>query len=171
MGPLSAEVEMDVPRERVFGFLTDLANRPAFTDHFLSDFHLARIESAGEGASARFCMKVPGADFWFDTQITEVDFPHRISERGRGGRLNRVPVTTVWEVVEGPGALSTVRVTFWTEPSNPFDRIREALGRSGAARRGFRNALRRLRDQLEEGRAPAGRVGVAGGNRHATGVP
>lgn len=171
MGPLSAEVEMDVPRERIFGFLTDLANRPAFTDHFLSDFHLSRIESAGEGASARYRMHGPGADLWFDSQIADIDFPHRITEHGRGGRLNRIPATTVWEVVEGPGALSTVRVTFWTEPSHPLDRIREAMGRSGAARRGFRNALRRLRDQLEEGRASAGRIRVAGGNRHATGVP
>ena len=171
MGPLSAEVEMDVPRERVFAFLVDLANRSAFTDHFLIDFHLARIESAGEGASARFCMQGPGAGVWFDTQITEAEFPHRISERGRGGRLNRIPVATVWEIVEGPGPLSTVRVTFWTEPSNPLDRIREALGRSGAARRGFGTALRRLRDLLEEGSASAERTGVAGGNRHATGVP
>jgi uncharacterized protein YndB with AHSA1/START domain len=171
MGPFSAEVEMDVPRERVFGFLADLANRSAFTDHFLTDFHLARIESAGEGASARFCMQGPGADLWFDTEITEAAFPHRITERGRGGRLNRIPATTVWEVVEGPGALSTVRVTFWTEPSNPLDRVREAFGRSSAARRGFRTALRRLRDLLEEGGTPTGRTGVAGGNRHATGVP
>jgi len=171
MGPLSAEVEMDVPRERVFGFLSDLANRPGFTDHFLTDFHLARIESAGEGASARFCMQGPGADLWFDTEITEIDFPHRITERGRGGRLNRIPITTVWEVVEGPGNLCTVRVTFWTEPANPLDRVRESFGRSGAARRGFRTALRRLRDELEEGRAPAERLGVAGGNRHTTGVP
>jgi uncharacterized protein YndB with AHSA1/START domain len=171
MGPLSAEVEIDVPRERVFGFLADLANRPSFTDHFLSGFHLARIESAGVGASARFCMEGPGADPWFDTQITEVDFPHRITEHGRGGRLNRIPVTTAWEVIEGPGSLSTVRVTFWTDPSNPFDRVREAMGRSRAAGRGFRTALRRLRDLLEEGGEPAERISVAGGNRHATGVP
>jgi uncharacterized protein YndB with AHSA1/START domain len=171
MGPLSAEVEMDVPRERVFEFLVDLANRPAFTDHFLTGFHLARIESAGEGAAARFRLEGRGPDDWFDTQINEADFPHRIAERGRGGRLNRVPVATVWEIVEGPGSLSTVKVTFWTEPSNPFDRLREGMGRSGTARRGFRTALRRLRDLLEEGKEPAERIGVAGGNRHATGVP
>ena len=162
---------MDVPRQRVFEFLVDLANRPAFTDHFLTDFHLARIESAGQGASARCCMRGRGGDTWFDTQVTEADFPHRIAERGRGGRLNRIPVATVWEIVEGPGTLSTVRVTFWTEPSNPFDRVREAVGRSGAARRGFRTALRRLRDLLEEGKPPAERLRVAGGNRHPTGVP
>jgi hypothetical protein len=116
-------------------------------------------------------MRGRGPDAWFDSQITEADFPHRITERGRGGRLNRTPATTVWEIVEGPGALSTVRVTFWTEPSNPFDRAREAFGRSGAARRGFRTALRRLRDLLEEDKGPAERIRVAGGNRHATGVP
>ena len=43
MGPISAEIEIDVARERVFATLADLALRPAFTDHFLSGFRLTRI--------------------------------------------------------------------------------------------------------------------------------
>ena len=42
----------DAPRERVFAAISDLARRPAFTDHFLHDFHLTRIESSGIGAGA-----------------------------------------------------------------------------------------------------------------------
>ena len=50
MGPVSAEIEIDVPRERVFAALADLAARPSFTDHFLTGFHLTRIDPAGVGA-------------------------------------------------------------------------------------------------------------------------
>jgi len=37
--------------------------------------------------------------------------------------------------------------------------------------RGWRTALRRLRDQLESGEAAPAPVSVAGGNPHATGIP
>src|SRR3954462_5958119 len=47
MGPVSAEIEIDVPRRRAFEAIADLSLRPAFTDHFLSDFHLTRIEPTG----------------------------------------------------------------------------------------------------------------------------
>ena len=49
MGPVSAEVEIDVPRQRAFDAIADLALRPAFTDRFVSDFHLTRI---GRSATA-----------------------------------------------------------------------------------------------------------------------
>ena len=61
MGPVSAEIEIDVPRERVFAALADLAARPSFTDHFLSGFHLTRIDSAGVGAGARFRVEAAAA--------------------------------------------------------------------------------------------------------------
>jgi hypothetical protein len=38
-------------------------------------------------------------------------------------------------------------------------------------RRGWREAVHRLRDLLESERPAVERIGVAGGNRHATGVP
>jgi len=37
--------------------------------------------------------------------------------------------------------------------------------------RGWREALRRLRDNLEAERPAAERIAVAGGNRYATGIP
>ncbi len=172
MGPVSAEVEIDVPRQRVFEAIADLALRPAFTDHFLSDFHLTRIDSTGVGAGARFRFDVRPRRVWADTTITELDAPHRLVEHGRGGRVNRIPSTTLWELTEGPGSLTRLRVSYWTEPSNPVDRGLELLSAGSIPyERRWREALRRLRDQLESGALDAGRVAVAGGNRHATGIP
>ena len=171
MGPVSAEVEIDVPRERAFEFVADLAKRPSFTDHFLSGFRLTRIESAGVGAGARFRFEVPLHRVWADTTVVELDAPHRIVEHGRGGRANRVPSTTVWELTEAPGSLTRVKVSHWTEPSL-LDRPAEILTiASPRYERRWREALRRLRDELESGSSGAGRIAVAGGNRHATGIP
>lgn len=172
MGPVSAEIEIDAPRERVFAVLADLALRPSFTDHFLSGFHLTRIDSSGPGAGARFCMASPLRKVWMDTAIVEFDPPHKIVEKGSGGRGNRIPVTVVWELTEGSGSLTKVGVSHWTAPSNPVDRALETLsGNSHSAERGWREALRRLRDLLESGAGAPAPVGVAGGNAHATGIP
>lgn len=172
MGPVSAEIEIDVPRSLAFEQIADLSRRPSFTDHFLSGFHLTRIESAGVGAGARFRVAVPLRAVWMDTAIAELEEPHRVVEHGCGGRGNRIPATTVWELTEGGGSLTRVRVAHWTEPANHVDRALEAL--SGAAfwqGRGWREALRRLRAQLESEGRPPPPLAVAGGNPHATGVP
>jgi len=172
MGPVSAEIEIDAPRERAFATIGDLAKRPSFTDHFIADFHLTRIESRGIGAGARFRVALPLRSVWMDTVIAELEQPHKIVERGHGGRSNRIPVTTVWELLEGSGSLIRVRVSHWTEPSSPLDKALESV--TGAAlwqQRGWGEALRRLRDQLES-EAPSGQsIAVAGGNPHATGIP
>lgn len=171
MGPLSAEIEIDVPRLDAFEAIADLSLRPAFTNRFLSDFHLTRIESRGVGAGARFRFAVRPRRVWMDTTIVEAEAPCRLLERGRGGRGNRVPSTTLWELTEGPGALTTVRVSFWTEP-NPLDRGLELLSAaSGPYTRRWRESLRCLRDLLESGELEERRLAVAGGNPHATGIP
>ena len=107
-----------------------------------------------------------------DTTIELLERPHRISERGHGGRANRIPCATEWEFIDGPGSLTTVRVVHWTEPSHHIDRAKEVLG--GASiwyGKDWRIALRRLRGLLEPGGPAAERVGVGGGNRIATGIP
>ena len=171
MGPVSAEIEIDVPRQRAFEAIADLGLRAAFTDHFLSDFHLTRIASTGPGAGARFRFDVRPRRVWMDTTIAALDEPHRILEHGRGGRGNRIPSTTLWELTEGPGALTRVRVSYWTEP-NPLDRGLELLSAGSVFyERHWREALRRLRDLLESDQLEGRRLAVAGGNPHATGIP
>lgn len=172
MGPVRAEIEIDCLRQRAFEEICDLARRPAFTDHFVSGFHLTRIESSGPGAGARFRLGVPPRHVWMDTTIVEAEAPSRIVERGRGGRTNRIPSATAWELLEGPGSLITVRVAFMTEPSHPLDRALDAIGGASVwQKRAWHEALRRLRDRLESGAPAEAPVAVAGGNAHATGIP
>jgi uncharacterized protein YndB with AHSA1/START domain len=172
MGPIRAETEIDVPRQRVFELIGDLAARPSFTDHFLSSFHLTRIESSGIGAGARFRVEAPLRSVWMDTAIVALEEPYRIVERGQGGRANRIPNHTVWELTEGPGSLTEVRMSHWTAPRNPIDRGLELLSAGSFwQERGWREAMRRLREGLESGVWETDRIAVAGGNRYATGIP
>ena len=161
MRPVSATTVIDVPRERVFDFVGDLANRESFTRGFIDQLRLERLPSSGVGAAARFQVKGRGIEMWMETVIEEVNRPHRIFERGRGGRTDRIPVFTVWELVESLGDATEVTVTFWTEPTHPWDRLREKLGHARRFRRGWRSALDQLREILESG-APIEPVGVAG---------
>lgn len=163
MRPVSARISIDAPRERVFEVLLDLSARPAFTDHFLTGFRLLRLESTGVGAGARFNSRDAGG--WLDSVIEEVEPPHRIVERGRGGRLNRVPAVTEWRLTDlpGPGGCE-VEVTFWTEPSAPYDRFRDMRNSERRLTGDWRRALGRLRDAVEAG-GEVERVEVAGASR------
>ena len=167
MLPVTARATIDCPREQVFAFIADLANRPAFTDHFIGRYHLERIPSAGVGAAARFRVDARGAGMWIETEIESLEPPHMVRERGHGGRWDRIPVHTVWELVVGAGRTTEASVTFWTEPSHPIDRARELLGARGWYRRRWSRALRRLKDTLEAGEAVA-RFQVAGEDRIPT---
>ncbi len=167
MGPVSAKTSIDVPRERVYELLVDLANRAAFTDHFIDELRLQRMESAGVGAALRF--RVADRGFWMETVVAEADAPYRLVERGRGGRLDRVPVSTVWELVEGPSPSScVVSVTFVTQPRILPDKLHDAaahlLGRERWYRRQWSRALSRLKQIAESGQEPP-RVVVAGADR------
>jgi uncharacterized protein YndB with AHSA1/START domain len=163
MGPVSATITIDAPRERVFALIADLANRPAFCEH-LTDFHLQRVASTGVGASARFHADATRFPIWMDTVITEVDPPHRLIERGRGGRANRMIVGTAWELVDAAGGGTEVTVSFWSEPDNVFDRLRGGLGAARWYRRSWKRALRRLRE-IVEAEGPVEPVRVAGAGR------
>jgi hypothetical protein len=99
-----------------------------------------------------------------ETVIAEAERPYRVVEHGRGGRLDRTPIRTVWELDEG--TTTTVRLTFWTTPPSAFDRVRE-LGRSRWWKRRWAKGLRRMQELVESG-ATAPRTEVAGGDRLPT---
>jgi hypothetical protein len=166
MRPVSTSISIDVPRERVFDLICDLSTRPAFTDHMLTQYRLERVDPVGVGASARFRLGESGA--WLDTAIESAERPHTIREQGSGGRFNRLPVFSAWELAEGPGPGGCeVTVTFWTEPQHIVDKLRNPLWRPGRLKRGWARALRRLRDLAESGQ-PLERVAVAGEDRLPT---
>lgn len=164
MLPVTARTTIDCPREPAFAFIAELSNRPAFTDHFVRGYHLERIPSAGIGAAARFRVEPRAARMWMETVIEALEPPYMIRERGSGGRQDRIPVHTVWELVAGSGPTTEVSVTFWTEPSHPVDRLKELFGARRWYRRRWSRALRRLKDILESGE-PVERVRVAGEDR------
>ncbi len=164
MLPVSVRTSIDAPRERAFALLADLANRPAFVDHFVSGYHLERIPSTGVGAAARFRTGPRTARMWMETVIDELEPPYRIHESGRGGRIDRIPVFTAWELFAGAGATTELALTFWTEPTHPLDRLRERLGARRWYRRHWARALRRVKRAAEEGLTPDA-VGIAGEDR------
>ena len=51
--PVTLTVTIDRPREEVFEYLADIANHPEFTDHYLKDWHLTRVDSVRAAARAR----------------------------------------------------------------------------------------------------------------------
>ncbi len=164
MGPISVRRSIDAPRERVFDFVCDLANRPAFTDHFIDELRLERLESSGVGASAR--MRIARRGLWLETAIVEASRPHRILERGHGGRWDRIPVATAWELVTQAGGRGCeVTLSFSTEPSSVIDRLREMPGAERYYRRRWSIALSRLKDVIESPRDSPEHLVVAGGDR------
>jgi uncharacterized protein YndB with AHSA1/START domain len=169
--PVSVSIVVSAPRERVFDYLQDIANHPEFTDHYLVDWHLTRIDSVGRGAGARFRVEAPGVRFsWAEVTFSEVDRPHRIVEVGRTGKENRIRTLGVYELTPAPAAATRVRFTVETFPPKLSDRLLEALGARRWTRRQNLRALRRLRgilERLERGdgatAGPSRRVTVAGG--------
>jgi uncharacterized protein YndB with AHSA1/START domain len=164
VNPVSVSIVIDVPRERVFAYLADIANHPEFTDHYLVDWHLTRENSVGRGAGARFRIKAPLARFnWGDVTFTEVEPQRRIVEAGRGGKANRIRSLGVFELEPGPGGTTRVRFTLQTETEVLSDRIMESLGQRGWLKRQNTRALRRLRSILELGEGRGRRATIAGG--------
>jgi uncharacterized protein YndB with AHSA1/START domain len=164
MDPTTVSVNVARPREEVFEYLADIANHAEFCDHFLVDWHLTRQDSYGEGAGARFRVKMPLNRFdWADVTFIDVEPPFRIVERGRTGKFNRVKTLGEYQLTPLAPRLTRVEFTFETQPGNLADRIGESLGARGWLRRKNAKSLRRLRAILEEDRQRGRRVTVAGG--------
>jgi uncharacterized protein YndB with AHSA1/START domain len=156
---------VDAPREQVFDYLQDIANHPEFTDHYLVDWHLTRLDSVGTGAGARFRVKAPGNRFsWGDVTFAEVQAPHRIVEVGRTGKNNRIRTLGVYELASASPGATRVRFTFETEPATLADRLIEGLGGRGWLKRKNGKAMRRLRAIVERD-AGESIAGAGGGQR------
>jgi hypothetical protein len=162
--PVSVSVKIGRPREEVFSYLADVANHAEFSDHYMTNWHLTRVDSVGRGAGARFRVGVPLQRFdWGDMTLVEVDAPYRIVALGRYGKFNRIKTTAIWTLEPGPGRTTDVEYFFESEPALPTDRIVEALsGQRRYFKRKARKAMRRLQEILEEDRGRGARVTVAG---------
>jgi uncharacterized protein YndB with AHSA1/START domain len=163
MRALTVSTTIDSPRERVFGYLADIANHVEFTDHFLKDFRLERLDSVGVGAAARFRVASPIGSIWAEAVITELERPYRIVTEGQAGRIGRVKLEAVYILVPHGYDMTRVEFTFSSEPATRIDRLRESLGLRPWLKLQFGKALRRLKFVLEEGEPSARAVSVAPG--------
>jgi uncharacterized protein YndB with AHSA1/START domain len=148
--PVSLDTYISAPREDVFEFLADLANRPAWTDHFQREFHLTGTNSDRMGSAARYRTDPPfGKQLYSDLAIVELDRPRRLLEEGVQGRLNRSRVQILWNLVQEGPALTRVSFEMRTEPGGRLERLSE-IGAHGYYRRQWKAALERLRKIFEE---------------------
>jgi uncharacterized protein YndB with AHSA1/START domain len=164
VGPFTVSSTISKPREEVFEYLADIANHPEFTDHYLVDWRLTRENSFGTGAGARFRMKAPFNRFaWGDMTFAEVEAPHRIVERGRGGKYNRIRMVGTYTLSPGPSGSTRLEYTLETVPVMLSDRLLETFGGRLWAHRAAAKSIRRLRTILEENRGRGRRASIAGG--------
>ena len=150
------------PRDEVFQYLADFANHAEFTDHYLRDWHLTRIDSVGVGSGARFKVKLPFNRFaWNDLTVVECE-PSRIVAQGSGGKFNRTKSYVTWTLSPAPGNGTRVQYSYETEPALITDRIMESIGARRRLRKGAKKALQRLRRILEDDEARGKRATIAG---------
>jgi len=151
MHPVTANVLIDRPREEVFDYLADIANHQEFSDHYLKEWRLTRVDSVGRGAGARFKIDAPLDRFgWGDMTFIDVERPHKIVAAGRAGKFNRNKTWTTWTLTPS-GKATQVEVTTESEPALITDKFLEAvLRRRGWMKRRLRKGLSRMQSILEE---------------------
>ncbi len=150
MDPVTAHVVIDRPREEVFDYLADIANHPEFSDHYLTEWRLTRVDSVGRGAGARFKLETRDRFAWGDMTFIEVERPHKIVAAGREGKFNRNKTWTTWTLTPS-GKATRVEVSTESEPALITAKfIVAAFRRRGWTKRGLRKALSRMQSILEE---------------------
>jgi len=159
--PFTVSTTIAKPREQIFEYLADISNHAEFTDHYLVDWHLTRVDPYGAGAGARFRIKAPLNRFaWADMTFAEMQPPFRIVERGRGGKYNRIRMLGTYTLSPGPSGTTKVEYTLETVPSQLSDKLLDTFGGRSWSRRKAAKAMRRLRSILEEGRGRGKRASV-----------
>jgi uncharacterized protein YndB with AHSA1/START domain len=160
--PIESRITISAPRDEVYAYIADMANRVAWMDNFLKDFRLTRVHTVGVGAGASFVVDAPLFPLRAEYQIVEAEAPRYLRERGRIGRWGRTTGWIEWELAESYGS-TELTVTTWSEPGIRWDGIKEGLGARPWLRRQLNGSLRRLRKIFEEeSDRPPARVGVAG---------
>jgi uncharacterized protein YndB with AHSA1/START domain len=161
MRPVTIHTTISAPREEIFDLVADLSMRPAWGDHYLGDYRLARANPRGEGAAARFRLNLPFAHEWGQLEIKKADRPRRIVEEGGFGRLGRSRLVSVYDFIPA-GSSTRVELTTFSEPGTFVDKIKHTAS-TGRMRRWSRKSLDRLRKIFEEGSdATLARTTVAG---------
>jgi uncharacterized protein YndB with AHSA1/START domain len=163
MDPVSASITIDRPREEVFEYLADIANHAEFTDHYLKEWRLTRVDSYGRGAGARYKIDAPLDRYAYaDMTFIEVEPPHRIVAAGREGKFNRNKTWTTW-TLHPNGHATTLEVETETDVSLPTDKLMMAITRRrGWTKRRLNKSLHRLQGLLEEDHDRGQRVTVGG---------
>jgi uncharacterized protein YndB with AHSA1/START domain len=162
MRQVTVDIHISAPREEIFDFLSDLGGRPAYTDHYLEDYRLARANPYGEGAAARFRVNAPFAKEYAELDIVELDRPRRIVERVRVGRLLRSHSLAVYDLATEAGGLTHLELTTFSEPATPIDAVKQ-MGAAPWMKRQTKTALERLRMVFEEPPSePLKRATIAG---------
>jgi uncharacterized protein YndB with AHSA1/START domain len=162
MREVTVSAVISAPREEIFDFVADLAARPAWTDHFMRDYRLARVNSMGVGAAARFQLRAPLAKQYAELQIKEVDRPRRILEELAVGRRGRNRSLAVYDFSQEAPGVTRVELTTYSEPATVVDRLKQ-IGAAGWVRRQTRKQLDRLRTIFEERpQEPLKRATIAG---------
>ncbi|MBV9212722.1 MAG: SRPBCC family protein [Actinobacteria bacterium] len=150
MLPVRAHTYISAPREDIFDFIADLANRPAWTDHFATQFRLDHPKSHGVGASARYRLEAPRYRQWVETDVVDAERPRALVEATRAGRLGRTRGEILWELSREGRDLTRVDLTIWSKPGTPREAVMERLGARPWLRRRAKRALERLRTIFEE---------------------
>ena len=163
MDPITASVTIDRSREEVFDYLADIANHQEFSDHYLKQWRLTRVDSVGRGAGARFKIDARMDRFaWGDMTFIDVQRPFKIVAAGREGKFNRNKTWTTW-TLSPSGNATHVEVSTESEPALPTDKLMEAVtNRRGWTKRALGKALRRMQSILEEDMDRGRRATVGG---------
>ena len=142
----------------MFDFVADLAGRPAYTDHFLDDYRLARVNPVGEGAAARFRLKAPMASRVRRAR-DRARRPAAADRRGAArGPPRAQPLGRRLRLHAGGSRPHARGAHHLQRAGHAVDRFRE-IGAAWWMRRQTKKALERLRAIFEEPRTRAAQAG------------
>ena len=155
MRQVTVSTVISAPREQIFDFVCDLAARPAYTDHFMRDYRLARVNPVGRGRRRA----LPAARRRSPRSTPSCRSPRSTgragsSRRSAVGRRGRNRSLAVYDFIAEGHGVTRVELTTFSEPATVVDRVKE-LGAAGWMRRQTAKALERLRMIFEEPAAAA----------------